>query len=79
MIQRAKKLMSLTNESELRLEMIRFRIESIGLISSFGLKSNRIETQEIEPLKFRFGSVSTGSNPVGTDAKKVQKALDLIF
>jgi hypothetical protein len=59
--------------------MIRFRTEPIDLISSFGLKSNQTETQEIESLKFRFGSVSTGSNPVETDAKRVQKALDLIF
>ncbi len=63
----------------LRLEMIRFRTESIDLISSFDLKPNRIETQETESLKFRFGSVLTGSNLVETDAKRVQKALDLIF
>jgi hypothetical protein len=59
--------------------MVWFRTEPFGLVPSFGLKPNRTETQETEPLKFRFGSVPTGSNPVGTDAKRVQKALDLIF
>ncbi len=59
--------------------MILFRTESINLVSSFDSKSNRTETQETESLKFRFGSVSTGSNSIEIDAKRIQKALDLIF
>jgi hypothetical protein len=59
--------------------MIRFRTEPIDLILSFGLKPNRTKTQGIEPLKFRFGSVSINSESVETDAKRVQKALDLIL
>ncbi len=59
--------------------MVRFRTEPIDLVPSFGLEPNRTEIQGTEPLKFRFGSVPTGSDPVGTDAKRVQKALDLIF
>ncbi len=72
-----KEIFSLS--SDVRLGMIRFRTEPFGLVSSFGLEPNRTETQETEPLKFRFGSVPIGSNPVETDAKRVQKALDLIF
>jgi hypothetical protein len=65
--------------TRLRLEMVLFRTESIDLILSFGLKPNRIKTQGTEPLKFRFGSISIDSKPIEIDAKRVQKALDLIF
>ncbi len=65
--------------SHIRLEMVRFRTELIDLIPSFDWKSNRTETQGTEPLKFRFGSVSIGSEPIETGAKRVQRALDLIF
>ncbi len=37
--------------------MIRFEIEPIDLISSFDLKSNRIDFQEIKSLSFRLDSI----------------------
>jgi hypothetical protein len=65
--------------STIRLEMVRFRTEPIDLVLSFGLEPNRTKTQGIESLKFRFDSVPIGSESVGTDVKRVQKALDLIL
>jgi hypothetical protein len=51
----AANVKELTKENaKLRLEMIRFEIESIDLISSFDLKSNQIDFQEIKSLSFRF-------------------------
>jgi hypothetical protein len=55
------------------------QIKPIGSVPIFDFKPNRIECQEIKSLKFRFGSVLVDLKPIEIDAKRVQKALDLIF
>jgi hypothetical protein len=63
------------NETTLRLEMIRFQIESIDSNSDSDFKPNRIVRQEIKSLKFRIDSISFELKPIEFDKKEYEEIL----
>ncbi len=65
--------------SRLRLEMIRIEPESNESVSTFGVKSIRIESQEFNSFIFRFDSISTRQNSVKLEVFSIKEKKVRVF